>query len=1071
MASLLGRAPKDSFQELLKLNNTGAGLDATLRAVQDGTGNSSPLQLSTTQIALNGALWPTSLGTSGQFLQMGANGTMSWSSIAAVNSAVITTALGYTPVNPTALTSYAPLAAPAFTGAPTAPTATAGTNTTQLATTAFVTTAVPTNTNQLTNGAGFITSAGAPVQTVAGRTGAVVLSTTDISGIGSYATLASPALSGSPTAPTASAATNTTQIATTAFVQTAVSGVTGSAANSSIVSASVGAGYNIGTATNVFYNLTNISTGAVLTPAANTLAQGWTTTIYINAGTSTSALTTLASNGGSDFFIITGNGSSGVSMLLGYAYKLTAIPSLNRFMVDVAESLGSADVTKALGYTPVNPATAALTGTPTAPTATAGTNTTQLATTAFVGAAITASAPNLSSYAPLASPALTGTPTAPTATAGTNTTQVASTAFVTSAVAGVSGGKYSFNTTVVNTFNIAMGSMYNATLAGFTGTLPAVSGATQGVYATVVNSASSGNITIATTGSDKLGGYFTGSGVATMTLLPGESATFVALPASALWDVINYTKITVNSFNTRTGAVTLTSSDVTGALTYTPANLVSPAFTGTPTAPTATSTDNSTTIATTAFVKTAVASSGVASFNTRTGAVTLTSSDVTTALGSTSTITAVDYETGVLSFADVAGGDPSFASVTALSHFEGIATNATSFSDVLSNTWTVVSGPTFSTAQAKFGTESVLFNGSGALTSANSLINFVGSDFTAEGWFYPTVNSSPFKGLICCGNNFQLFQTNLNLQFVASSNNTTSNYFVNITTSTSPLTLNTWSHVAVTRSGSTFTVWVNGVSVGTASSATALGTSTSFSVIGNFTSDNSTYSYPFSGYIDEVRITKGVGRYTTTFVPPSSAFPNSAGAASYGRLGFRSTGSLQIGSTTGASNAGFSQIGQIDSTGLNGMVIGATTPAAGTFTTLTANTATAGTNTTQVATTAFVKTAITNAIPSGTIVTATATSGGYTLGTTNGVFYNITQAASGLVLLPGLATVSQGWTATLYYNPGSTGTTMTLGANNSPQDYIIQNGNASSNTTLNVGYGYTITAIPSMNRWLVTKSI
>lgn len=76
-------------------------------------------------------------------------------------------------------------------------------------------------------------------------------------------------------------------------------------------------------------------------------------------------------------------------------------------------------------------ASPALTGVPTAPTATAGTNTTQIATTAFVTAAFTAA--NLAQYAPLASPALTGTPTAPTATAGTNNTQIATTAFATAA--------------------------------------------------------------------------------------------------------------------------------------------------------------------------------------------------------------------------------------------------------------------------------------------------------------------------------------------------------------------------------------------------------------------------------------------------------------------------------------------------------------------------------------------------------------------------------------------------------------------------------------------------------------
>ncbi len=78
-------------------------------------------------------------------------------------------------------------------------------------------------------------------------------------------------------------------------------------------------------------------------------------------------------------------------------------------------------------YAPL--ASPALTGSPTAPTAAVDTNTTQVATTAYVVG---------QGYAKLASPALTGTPTAPTASGGTNTTQIATTAFVTSAVSGVS---------------------------------------------------------------------------------------------------------------------------------------------------------------------------------------------------------------------------------------------------------------------------------------------------------------------------------------------------------------------------------------------------------------------------------------------------------------------------------------------------------------------------------------------------------------------------------------------------------------------------------------------------------
>ncbi|EPR0758841.1 tail fiber protein [Escherichia coli] len=108
-----------------------------------------------------------------------------------------------------------------------------------------------------------------------------------------------------------------------------------------------------------------------------------------------------------------------------------------------------------------------LTGTPTAPTAAQGTNSTQIANTAFVKAAITAlingapgtldtlkeiaaainNDPNFSTTinnalalkAPLASPALTGIPTAPTAEQGTNNTQIATTAYVRAAISALVG--------------------------------------------------------------------------------------------------------------------------------------------------------------------------------------------------------------------------------------------------------------------------------------------------------------------------------------------------------------------------------------------------------------------------------------------------------------------------------------------------------------------------------------------------------------------------------------------------------------------------------------------------------
>jgi hypothetical protein len=93
------------------------------------------------------------------------------------------------------------------------------------------------------------------------------------------------------------------------------------------------------------------------------------------------------------------------------------------FTTALKDKLDGIDLTK---YAPL--ASPKLTGTPTAPTATSGTNTTQIATTEFVKNAT-------STLAPLSSPGLTGTPTAPTAGAGTNSTQIATTAFVGTAVA------------------------------------------------------------------------------------------------------------------------------------------------------------------------------------------------------------------------------------------------------------------------------------------------------------------------------------------------------------------------------------------------------------------------------------------------------------------------------------------------------------------------------------------------------------------------------------------------------------------------------------------------------------
>lgn len=118
---------------------------------------------------------------------------------------------------------YAPKASPTFTGTPKAPTPAAGNNTTQVATTAFVQAAL----TALINGAP------ATLDTLKEIAAAINndpnFSTTINNALALKAPLSSPALTGTPTAPTAAQSVNNTQIATTAFVKSAMAGMVGSA--------------------------------------------------------------------------------------------------------------------------------------------------------------------------------------------------------------------------------------------------------------------------------------------------------------------------------------------------------------------------------------------------------------------------------------------------------------------------------------------------------------------------------------------------------------------------------------------------------------------------------------------------------------------------------------------------------------------------------------------------------------------------------------------------------------------------------------------------------------------------
>lgn len=316
-------------------------------------------------------------------------------------------------------TSRAPLASPGLTGTPTAPTAAANTNTTQIATTAFVLgQANSTATNIKMDGA---QAAGASL--LYARADHVHPTDT------SRAPLASPAFTGTPTAPTPATGNNSTLLATTAYVQANLANyvTTGSLAgyaqlagadfSGAITTAStLGFGNRVGQ----HINLYSTTYGAGVQSSTLYLRSGGSRlNFYIGGvhsdlqndpglnGTIALGLTTTAATFSGS---VTATSFSG-SLNMGDAASGTL--AVARGGTGATTSTGTGSVV--LSSSP------ALAGTPTAPTAAAATNTTQIATTAFV---------HSQSYAPLASPAFTGTPTVPTAAANTNTTQAASTAFV-----------------------------------------------------------------------------------------------------------------------------------------------------------------------------------------------------------------------------------------------------------------------------------------------------------------------------------------------------------------------------------------------------------------------------------------------------------------------------------------------------------------------------------------------------------------------------------------------------------------------------------------------------------------
>lgn len=216
--------------------------------------------------------------------------------------------------------------------------------------------------------------------------------------------------------------------------------------------------------------------------------------------------------------------------------------------------------------------------------------------------------------------------------------------------------------------------------------------------------------------------------------------------------------------------------------------------------------------------------------------------------------------------------DPYWNNVSSLIHFDSWVNgtnNLRTYTDQQGHSWQTYGTP--NTSITAFGTGSIYLDGSQSqdveTSGGNSAFAMGTGDFTWELWVRPS-NFNSRAGLM--GINAATGTNGLCLTVGQDGNVIVAAYGGTVGSGNIPLTANTWSHVAITRSGSTLTIWVNGKNAGAYVFTWTLSDTAAF--IGK--SYYGYNAYYFTGYIDEVRITKGVARYTAAFTVPNVPFPN-----------------------------------------------------------------------------------------------------------------------------------------------------------------------------------------------------
>ena len=188
--------------------------------------------------------------------------------------------------------------------------------------------------------------------------------------------------------------------------------------------------------------------------------------------------------------------------------------------------------------------------------------------------------------------------------------------------------------------------------------------------------------------------------------------------------------------------------------------------------------------------------------------------------------------------------------------------DATGFNNIAT-----VNSATNSSSVVKFGSNSMFFVGNSYLNVISSTsTNFaIGTgDFTAEMWIYPTNVTGSFN-LMAIGTE----AAGRYVIYIVNGALTTNLYSSGVITMGGSIGTNAWTHIAVARQGSTIRGFINGVLLGTTDTNSGVIGNSNIAKVGSDASGAAT----FQGYISDVRLTKGVARYTATFTSATTYLP------------------------------------------------------------------------------------------------------------------------------------------------------------------------------------------------------